>query len=367
MAPDGRCSVCEGPTAGPGQGRDRSGEMSARDVVPCERLTLSPSDTSQLFDAVASCGRLPESDEAAQVRAVQLGQDRIPARLLEFAHAATDGMSPRAVRIVSLDPDIVHARGGDGLTPIDAFPSPGCLSAADFVHIAIASLFGTPYGFASQQQGRIVNHVAPLRSDVVTANVNSGSRLAFDLHTEDAVHDARPDYLTLRCIRNDARVSTVISSLRSTDLPDEVWALLRDPAFRHNANRSQGSGLRNRVPSALVTGPIDRPSLRVNTCSFTRDDALTPPHAQAYEQLLTVLTNNAMRVVLEAGDVLVLDNAAFAHGRDSFVPKFDGTDRWLRRIVVRRTFDDVADLMEPDGLRVRPNDEIETFERVAGP
>jgi L-asparagine oxygenase len=342
--------------------------MAERSSVPIERVALGSADTSRLFDSVALCIHAAchggESDEIAQVRSARLGPDQIPARLVDLVRSATNVGGTRAVRFVSLDREVVRDRGGDGPTPVDEFPSPGYLSAADFVHVAIASLFGTPYGFASQQQGRIVNHVAPLRSDAVTANVNSGSQFAFGLHTEDAVHDARPDYLTLRCIRNEARVSTVVSSLCSDDLPDEVWSLLREPAFRQNANRSQGIGLRNRVPSALVTGPIDRPSLRVNTCAFTPDDARTPSHAHAYERLLAVLTNNVVRVVLEAGDILVLDNTAFAHGRDSFVPKFDGTDRWLRRIVVRRTFDDVAELMEPGSFRVRPNDEIETFERV---
>ena len=40
------------------------------------------------------------------------------------------------------------------------------------------------------------------------------------------------------------------------------------------------------------------------------------------------------RVVLEAGDLLVVDNTVAVHGRSPFVPRFDGTDRWLQRTFV---------------------------------
>ena len=43
-------------------------------------------------------------------------------------------------------------------------------------------------------------------------------------------------------------------------------------------------------------------------------------------------------VVLEAGDLLVVDNNVAVHGRTPYSPRFDGTDRWLQRTFV------VADL-----------------------
>ena len=43
-------------------------------------------------------------------------------------------------------------------------------------------------------------------------------------------------------------------------------------------------------------------------------------------------------IVLEPGDLLVVDNDRVVHGRTSFAARFDGTDRWLQRAFV------VADL-----------------------
>ena len=44
-------------------------------------------------------------------------------------------------------------------------------------------------------------------------------------------------------------------------------------------------------------------------------------------------------VVLEPGDLLVIDNHVAVHGRSPFTARFDGTDRWLQRTFV---VDDLA-------------------------
>ncbi|MEP7113992.1 MAG: TauD/TfdA family dioxygenase, partial [Ilumatobacteraceae bacterium] len=39
-------------------------------------------------------------------------------------------------------------------------------------------------------------------------------------------------------------------------------------------------------------------------------------------------------IALEAGDLLIVDNAVAVHGRTPFTARFDGTDRWLQRTFV---------------------------------
>jgi alpha-ketoglutarate-dependent taurine dioxygenase len=56
------------------------------------------------------------------------------------------------------------------------------------------------------------------------------------------------------------------------------------------------------------------------------DDAL-----QALAQAVVALQTS---VVLEPGDLLVVDNAVAVHGRSPFTARFDGTDRWLQRTFV---------------------------------
>ena len=55
-------------------------------------------------------------------------------------------------------------------------------------------------------------------------------------------------------------------------------------------------------------------------------------------RLTRVVHERAIAVVLEAGDLLVLDNHRVVHGRSPFAARFDGADRWVQRAFV------VADL-----------------------
>jgi L-asparagine oxygenase len=46
-----------------------------------------------------------------------------------------------------------------------------------------------------------------------------------------------------------------------------------------------------------------------------------------------------MRSRLNAGDRLIVHNRKCAHARSRFEARFDGTDRWLQRVYVRRTLE----------------------------
>lgn len=50
---------------------------------------------------------------------------------------------------------------------------------------------------------------------------------------------------------------------------------------------------------------------------------------------------------LEAGDLLILDNRRCAHGRTPFVAIYDGTDRWMQRVYVRRSLSGMQPI-DPD-------------------
>jgi alpha-ketoglutarate-dependent taurine dioxygenase len=54
----------------------------------------------------------------------------------------------------------------------------------------------------------------------------------------------------------------------------------------------------------------------------------------ALQRLAQVVEEHHLSVVLQAGDLLVVDNDVAVHGRSPFTPRFDGTDRWLQRAFV---------------------------------
>lgn len=55
---------------------------------------------------------------------------------------------------------------------------------------------------------------------------------------------------------------------------------------------------------------------------------------EALDKLLKSIKEHTKEIVLQTGDVLILDNRKLVHGRKSFKAKYDGTDRWLLRMLV---------------------------------
>jgi alpha-ketoglutarate-dependent taurine dioxygenase len=56
----------------------------------------------------------------------------------------------------------------------------------------------------------------------------------------------------------------------------------------------------------------------------------------ALNALVRAVDNCLMEVVLKPGDCLFVDNYKAVHGRKSFKAKYDGTDRWLKRVNITR-------------------------------
>jgi hypothetical protein len=63
---------------------------------------------------------------------------------------------------------------------------------------------------------------------------------------------------------------------------------------------------------------------------------------EALDVLTATVDERQQGVVLEAGDLLVLDNTLVVHGRSPFPARFDGTDRWLQRSFVVSDLEAIA-------------------------
>jgi hypothetical protein len=66
----------------------------------------------------------------------------------------------------------------------------------------------------------------------------------------------------------------------------------------------------------------------------------------ALTALADAIASTYTSVVLEAGDLLVIDNHRAVHGRSEFRARFDGTDRWLQRTFV---VDELATIADREG------------------
>jgi alpha-ketoglutarate-dependent taurine dioxygenase len=60
------------------------------------------------------------------------------------------------------------------------------------------------------------------------------------------------------------------------------------------------------------------------------------PARQALERLIEEININLSDVVMQPGEFLFIDNCKAVHGRKPFKARYDGADRWLKRINVAR-------------------------------
>jgi Fe(II)/alpha-ketoglutarate-dependent arginine beta-hydroxylase len=220
--------------------------------------------------------------------------------------------------------------------------------------VLLGSLLGDVIAWSTQQDGALVHDIAPVKSHE-HEQLGSGSAEELTWHTEDAFHPCRGDYLGMMCMRNPDQVPTTFAALDISALDQETVRLLFEP---HYTIRPDESHLRkNRVVPVTsefletAHGHIDEMNTKPEEISvlFGSPDApycrldpyfMDPPESleaqEALEQLIRIIDSRLEEVVLEPGELCFIDNFKAVHGRRSFKARFDGTDRWLKRVNILR-------------------------------
>jgi len=210
---------------------------------------------------------------------------------------------------------------------------------------------GEPFAWLTLQAGRLVQNVLPVRGDEF-AQSGYGSRALLEFHTEDGFHPRRPDYLMLLGLRNDEAVPTMVASVRDTCLPERTRGILRERRFvilpdpehqrqlagiapGHPAMDSVRRWLDHPEPTSVLTGDADSPYVRLDR-PFMRAVDGDPDADAALDELMAALERVQRSIVLDPGTLMIVDNAVAVHGRLPFQARYDGTDRWLKKLLVSR-------------------------------
>jgi L-asparagine oxygenase len=205
--------------------------------------------------------------------------------------------------------------------------------------LLVAELLGSPIGYADEKGGALVHEVHPVRGEELRIE-NSGSA-TFGFHTENVHHPLRPDFLGLLCLRQDHdRVGTTrVSSVRDAagDLSSHTLQVLRSTRFRSLYPTSFATGAGSRRPASdphpVLFGVAPEHFLRFNVHNtYAFDDE----GSAALAELSAALDRHCRQILLEPGDLILIDNHVAVHGRSAFTPRYDGHDRWLRRCYSRR-------------------------------
>jgi L-asparagine oxygenase len=338
------------------------------------RFVLAREDNAAIFPMLAELTETYDTIEDARlIRQAPVLAKSLPTRLLEFLEEFRIG-EPSALALISgldvdeqrLGPTPVHWRDSQYGSP--AFPQ-------ETFFLLCASMLGDVFGWATQQDGRIMHDVLPIKGHE-HYEIGSNSLQHLSWHTEDAFHPCRGDYVALMCLKNPDRVETVVSTVLDVDWENVDVEALTQPEFTvmpDNSHQPQSAAESSGDPDIDVlrarsfkliqswnTNPEKRPLLfgdpRAPYLSLDpyhmNPEGWPARYQQAFKQLCAELEACLRPVSLRDGDCLFIDNFRAVHGRKSFRPRYDGSDRWLKRLNITRN------LRGSRAWRVAPDDRI---------
>ncbi|MBT2542715.1 arginine beta-hydroxylase, Fe(II)/alpha-ketoglutarate-dependent [Streptomyces sp. ISL-44] len=213
------------------------------------------------------------------------------------------------------------------------------------------SLLGEPFGWATQQDGHLVNDVFPIRQ-YEHELLGTGSKTPLTLHTEDAFHPYRADYIILSALRNPDTVPVTVAEADFSELPQDVLDVLFQSRFhivpdkshlpenntvRTDEDRLVFENIARLIdglgPVPVLTGSRAHPLLCFDAThmSAPEDD---PEAVRALAAAAKLLDAGLTDCPLEAGSCVFMNNHRVVHSRSAFEARYDGTDRWLKRVNV---------------------------------
>lgn len=222
--------------------------------------------------------------------------------------------------------------------------------------VLAGSILGETIGWATQQDGFLMHDILPIKEHE-DEQLGFGSSTDLEWHTEDAFHPYRADYIGLMCLRNPTNVPTTTGSINQINLEKEKMGMLFEPHFTIRPDESHLEKNRvkahdnnaevltdsydkinkmNTAPDQIpvLFGDFDRPYVRLDP--YFMEPPSDERAKQSLDDFIEEMNRNMTGVVLQPGDVLFVDNFRVVHGRPSYKPRYDGKDRWLKRINIAR-------------------------------
>lgn len=224
------------------------------------------------------------------------------------------------------------------------------------------SLLGDLFGWATQQDGHLVHDVFPIKGHE-NEQLGTGSEQLLWWHTEDAFHPYRADYIGFLCLRNPDNVATTIGAIDVEKLDPAQVGILCQPRFvirpdESHQEKNESDLRRAKQPSSaqdsintayekiktmntnpekvsVLFGSPSAPYMRLDP--YFMDTLNDDPEAQqALDALIALINASLIDLVLQPGDFCFIDNYRVVHGRNPFKARYDGQDRWIKRISMTR-------------------------------
>jgi L-asparagine oxygenase len=327
-------------------------------------LTLTPAEAVGVETLAQELGEsYGPADSAALLDDLPILAARLPLRVWRFLRQFSR-LEDRGYCVIRNNP-VDDTRIGPTPPHWQGRSRPNREQAEEIVLMLYGGVLGEPFGWRTQQDGNLVHDVLPIAGHQ-HEQLGTGSRELITWHTEDAFHPYRGDYILLGALRNRDRAATTVAELDVSLLTEEDLDFLfgahyfitpdnshlakfntaDDPASRQAFELIQRMR-EHPEPVPVLYGSRAAPYMCLDPY-FMPGAASDPRAHQALENLISALEKNLCDVFLDPGDYLVINNHRAVHGRRPFTPRFDGTDRWLKRMNVTN------DLRKSRALRRSP-------------
>ena len=308
---------------------------SSSSVRPVKRFGVPGSTATQLRTALSALTSSPYDDlESFEHDSADVLRRALPATCLQYLDSLRlrdDSTTALLIEGLPVDPGLRSTPNNPlERTDTSTHLSEGCL-------LGLGRLLGRAYAFKAEKCGAIVHNVLPVRGREAEYS-SEGSVTPFQFHTEVAAHPASPDYILLSCLRANCEhnASTVVADVARAcaKLDGEALDALQREDFELLSPQSFRSTRAHFVCRVLQRVGSDFEA-RLNLNGMR---ALSDRGRVALARFAEALAAEGVvsSVQLRAGDLLVIDNRRSVHGRTGFSPRYDGADRWLQRIYVRK-------------------------------
>ena len=207
-----------------------------------------------------------------------------------------------------------------------------------------AQVYGWPISFAQEQKGQLIQNIFPVKK-TENQQISTSSKVELGLHTETAFHPYKPTAVLLLCLRGDpnavttyAYVDEIVKHLEPSaiDALTKLWFTTSiDDSFRTNGESDM------ELTCSVLRDKFQRNINADRFFEITYDEVLmkgiNDEAIDALEHLKNAIKNCTREIVLKAGDLLIINNRTTVHGRRPFDARYDGTDRWVQRILAIET------------------------------
>jgi hypothetical protein len=218
-------------------------------------------------------------------------------------------------------------------TPTDGRVDATLVKHASDALIDHARKYGFPVAYKQEQNGRLVHNLIP-QKEHENEQISGSSKVELEFHTESAFHPYKPSHVHLLCLRGDEKAATTYADI--DDILEELTPLttenLQMPWYETGIDKSfQIGGAADRK---MIITPLRKTYKGWELCyDGELTNGINPAATESLKALRRAIQTTQKEIILKTGELLTINNQTTVHGRKPFQARYDGTDRWLQRVL----------------------------------